>query len=514
MRLRTVLATTTSAMLIGLWSAPAALAAEAPDNDPPPPSSSAAPEPSGGDSDKDKAGPNAGVVKDKVKAPEVPAPPVNPESLQKKNVPQLVEPKAVLALSRTEAKPGEKFVAVATCTAGTGTLSASRDVSFSGTTGTVADAAAEGDITVTLKCVLGDKSDEATKTFKVLPKDNQDQNKQGPGSGPIVDPGKLPGPPPGVQNQARLSVPSEVFPGDRFTARVQCLQGGRSSLGGQFVRFNGLDGVVDEAAQEGRFGVTLRCSNNDEVTEFFYVKRKPIDLDGRARINLNPNSGKRGDDVDIRAYCPGDGHGRFESDGLDDVNLHLDGGWLRGETHVEKNANFGKTSGRLICDNGDRDWDRFYVERDEHDRFLDLDLNHGHRGDDVDVRVHCDRDLKDLESDVLKDIKLDRDGDDWWKFSGTTHVQDDAEYGEHTVRIKCGDDWLEDDFFVQGGSSKGDSDKGDSGEQTGLYPEGGVETGGGPSGGAPYGAVALGLTGVLGAALAGAGAVAEGRGAR
>lgn len=503
MRTRTLLGAVTSALLIGLWSAPAALAAEAPDDDSSPPSSSASPEPGGdssGDADKKKKTTSGETTTTEVPQPAVPQPGVQ------QIVPQVVEPKAVLALDKTEAKPGEQFVATAVCTVGSGTLSASRDVSFAGTTGTIADNASQGDITVTLKCVSGDKSAEATKTLKVLAKDGLSilpvpvVPGQGPGQGPGLDPGQA--------NKARLSVPDQVYPGDRFRADAFCAQGS-GALGAPFVSFQGLDGVVDQAAQEGRFEVVLRCPNDDAARDYFYVKKK---YDGKPWLDLDPNSGERGDEVDIRAYCPGNGHGRFEADGLDDVNLHLDGGRLVGETHVEHHADFGRTFGRLICENGDRDRERFWVERDEHDRFLDLDPGHGHRGDEVDIRVHCDRDLKKLESDVLDDIELDRDGDKWWKYSGTTHVDSDADYGEHTVKIKCGDDWLEEDFFVQRDGDSNDSD--DSGEQSGLYPVGGVETGGGPTadaGGVPAGAVVLGLTGVLGAVMAGAGGFLETR---
>lgn len=519
MRTRTVVGAVTSALLIGVWSAPAALAAEAPDDGKAPPTSSAAPGPGDGESKsrirefKAAEPPTSATESSSTSAPAPKAPEpkpaepklVVPDPVVPNPVPEPVEPKAALALNPAQVKPGEQFQATGACTPGDGTLSASRDVSMAGSTGKVSDGASAGDIEITLKCLNGGKTAEVSKTLKVLAAPNSDR----PGIRPIAPGGPNPG-----DKRARLSVPDQLYPGDRFKAVTSCPQGD-GSLGGQFVRFTGLDGIVDDNAAEGRFGVTLRCPDSDEITEYFYVKRKFDGFDGKARLNLNPHSGERGDEVDIRAYCPGNGRGRFESDGLDDVRLRLDGGRLTGETHVEREAHFGRTSGRLICDNGDRDWARFYVERDEHDRFLDLDENYGRRGDDVDVRVHCDRDLKELESDVLKDITLDRDGDDWWKFSGTTHVQDDAEYGEHTIRIKCGDDWLEDDFFVKGGGGGDDGDdQGDSGEQAGLYPKGGVETGGGPADGLPLGAVALGLTGVLGAALAGAGSACETRGVR
>jgi hypothetical protein len=515
MRTRTVLGAVTSALLIGLWSAPAALAAEPPDDGgKAPPSNSAVPEP-GAAASKVKefkaaepsasAAPSAEKSEPKIDDPKPVDPkPVQPKIIEPKIddpkpvVPEPVDPKPVLTLNPGEVKPGAQFLATAVCAPGTGTLSAARDVSFSGLTGKVSDNAGPGDVEITLKCVNGDKSAQVSKTLKVAAKDD------GPTILPIA-----PGEPNPGDKRARLSVPDQLYPGDRFRAFVYCPKGGDGSLSAPFIRFRGADGVVDDRAPEGRVEVQLRCSGNDEARDFSYIKKQD---DGKAWLDLDPSSGKRGEEVDVRAYCPGNGRGRFEADGLVDIRLRFDGGRLTGETHVENGAPFGKTHGRLICENGARVSERFYVERDDHDRFIDIDPNHGKRGKEIDIRVHCDRDLKKLESDVLDDIDLDRDGDDWWKYHGTTHVTSDADYGEHTVRIKCGDDWLEDDFFVQREDS-GDDDN-DSGDQSGLYPVGGVETGGGPTEGLPLGALALGLTGVLGAGVAAAGGVLETRGVR
>ncbi len=480
MRARTLLAGTTLALLVAVWSTPAALAADpGPGGGDSSPPSSSSTEPSADNNTTTKS--TEPSTPEPAPAPVAPAPlapaPVAPV------VPIPVEPTAALSLSKNEAKPGESFGINALCNVSGGALTATRDVVFAGSGGgKLADNAGPGDITITLKCVSGGKSAEASSILKVLPLD-------------------VPGPAGG----ARLSVPAELYPGDRFTADAHCVLG-TGTLDAPGVRFNGVTGKVVDDAHEGKVTVTLHCPNGDTATDSFYVKRK---YEGKPWLDLDPSSGKRGDQVDVRAYCPDGGGGRLESDGLDDIRLQRDGDRLRGETHVERNANYGRTSARLVCDNGDRDSARFDVERDEHDRFLDLDPGHGHGGDEVDVRVHCDRHLDKLDSDILENLDLDRDGDHYWRFHGTTHVRKDADYGEHTIRIKCGDDWLEQDFFVQH-----DGDSSDSGGQTGLYPKGGVETGGGPADDTPFATIALGLTGMLGAGLAGAGAIVEQRGAR
>ena len=103
---------------------------------------------------------------------------------------------------------------------------------------------------------------------------------------------------------------------------------------------------------------------------------------------------------------------------------------------------------------------------------------------------------------------MDRDGRDW-RYEGSTHVSDDAEPGEHTVRVSCGNDTLEESFFVQGdGDHNGDDDSSEpgGGEYVSVYPVGAPETGGGPvdgdDGGSP-GLTALGVLGLTGTVLAG-----------
>jgi hypothetical protein len=110
-----------------------------------------------------------------------------------------------------------------------------------------------------------------------------------------------------------------------------------------------------------------------------------------------------------------------------------------------------------------------------------------------------------VESDALDDIDLDRDGRDW-RYEGSTHVSDDADPGEHTVRVSCGNDTLEESFFVQGDSdhSGDDASSPGGGEYVSVYPVGAPETGGGPVDDSdPRGPVALGVLGLTGAALAG-----------
>ena len=116
----------------------------------------------------------------------------------------------------------------------------------------------------------------------------------------------------------------------------------------------------------------------------------------------------------------------------------------------------------------------FWVLDDRnHGEYLDLDPSFGHRGDEIDVYVSCDDSVGRLESDVLDDIEVSRYDGHGWRYRATTHVEDDADSGEHTVRIRCGDDTLEESFFVQG-----DGDSPGGGDQVTVYPKGAPETGG------------------------------------
>jgi hypothetical protein len=348
-----------------------------------------------------------------------------------------------------------------------------------------------------------------TTTTTTSPEDKPGRGGRGDDQKPLQPVG------PQVQPRAEVSLPGSVLPGDSFSVSARCENGQvkeiRSDNGD--VRVDGERGRVQDNARPGRFSVELTCKGpGGEATAraSSYIKEGRGDggRDGRAWLDLSPNSGERGDDVDVEAFCPGRGDARLEADGLDDIRLHRDGWKLTGTTHVERNADFGRTHATLVCDNGDRARDGFYIRHDDDiAEFLDLDPGHGKRGDDIDVFVQCnDNDhVSRLESDVLEDIDLDRDGR---YYHGTAKVTDDAETGEHTVRVKCGGDWLEEDFFVHG-----DGDSSDGGDQTSVYPKGAPETGGGPAQ-APLGALALGVTGVLGAGAAGAGQVAERRAAR
>jgi hypothetical protein len=135
----------------------------------------------------------------------------------------------------------------------------------------------------------------------------------------------------------------------------------------------------------------------------------------------------------------------------------------------------------------------------------------------VDVHVGCDTWVGRVESDALDVIDLDRDGRPW-RYSGMTHVSDDAQPGEHTVRVRCGDDTLEESFFVQGdGDHGGDGGEPGGGDAVSVYPLGAPETGGGPVDAAatvstgplsgPAGAWAAAAIGLAGVTAAGASGV-------
>lgn len=317
-----------------------------------------------------------------------------------------------------------------------------------------------------------------------------------------------------VVHEATLRAPDTILAGESFEVRVDCGSGVKDqplTVSGPVRPDGGLFKVNDDARDGDRIAFDLTCKYDDnaeaKATETVKVTQRRGDggYDGKAWLDLDPNSGERGDEVDVRAYCPGNGDARLESDALEDITLKRRGDRLYGETEVVDDADFGRDFAYLICDNGDRDRERFYVRRDDIDEELDLDPGHGKRGDEIDVYVQCNDELGRLESDVLEDIELDRDGR---YYEGMAKVEDDAERGEHTVKIKCGDDYLEEEFFVHG-----DDEDSDGGEQTTVYPKGAPETGGG-SGDIPLGALALGLTGVLGAGLVGAGAFVDRRAAR
>jgi hypothetical protein len=226
--------------------------------------------------------------------------------------------------------------------------------------------------------------------------------------------------------------------------------------------------------------------------------------------------------VDVSVRCR-DNSARLDSDALDDITLHRDGGRLRGSTRVVGHVGNGWHRVTVSCD-GHSESRGFLVlsDRGDHDRYLSVDPGYGHRGDEVDIHVGCDWSVGRVESNALDDIDVDHDGRPW-RYSGTTHVSDDAEPGEHTVRVRCGNDTLEESFFVKGdhdgdhdgdNGSDGDDSTPDGGEQTSVYPLGAPETGGGPVGGGSPGLAALGVIGATGATIAGAGTALVRRGAR
>jgi hypothetical protein len=299
------------------------------------------------------------------------------------------------------------------------------------------------------------------------------------------------------------------------------------SLDADGVNVRGNRGYVDDNAREGDHTATRVCqdgSRREVARDTFRVIRGDNGGNGGNGGNgegprdfwLSDRSGYRGDSVDVSVRCR-DNNARLESDALDDITLHRDGSRLTGSTRVVDHVSNGWHRVTVSCDGHD-DSEGFWVlsERGDHDSYLSLDPGYGHRGDEVDIHVGCDDSVGRAESDALDDIDLDHDGRQW-RFSGTTHVSDDAEQGEHTVRVKCGDDTLEESFFVQGDGDH-DGDDGSTpggGDQVSVYPEGAPETGGGPvdDGGAP-GLTALGVIGLTGAAIAGTGAALARRNSR
>lgn len=447
MRARMLVAGITLATFTTVLGAPAAFAAQ-PDPEPEPPGRSEQ-----ADQQTDE--------KSAEKADEKAAPKPNP-------------PEASLSVSPDQVEPGGRFVADVRCTEdGAPTLSAN-GVSFDGRTGTVGDGVAPGTtITVRLACTNPGGSDEATDAVKVV----------APAAGPAAAPA---GP-------ARVSVePDERRPGERFRIDFSCPAGGtgdtRLTASPGAIDFDGdLDGGrVKDDARPGDVRIELTCPNGDKATDTLRVLE-----DRKAFLDLDPNEGYRDDKVEIEAYCPGRGDARLVSPVLDDVVLKRDGdGILRGRTRVEDDAEYGDSYAEVLCRTGEKPQDDFDVlEHRKPD--LDLDPAFGKRGDEIKVYVVCDFTVGRLESDVLEDVEVTRDDDDpAWRYRARTKVLSDAKEGEHTVKIKCGDHYVDEAFFViVDGEAKG-------GTQVTVYPEGAPQTGGGPVGPGPAGALGLaGLTG-------------------
>lgn len=624
MRGRTLLASTTLALLTVVWSAPAALAAPNDSDEPQPPSSTApartttpqriAPQQGGGESEQPK--PKPAPVQEP-RTTETPKPTVQPKpttespkptSEQPKPLPApaqskttqapssapaiaIAEPKATLTVSPKTVKQGESVTVNARCENGQVSSLSAPDVSFSGNSGRVAADASVGARTVTLVCVNGNKRSNATDSFEIIARDGVpggdpraalavwpktvrpgdtiqanprcENGQVGSLSAPDVSFGgntglvsrnardgdrtvtltcvngskratatdtfrvSRDGFPGGGNAKAYLAVsPKVVRQGDAIYANGDCVESFQVALFADGVNFSGNRGWVDDNAREGDHTVTRICrggTKEDRATDTFRVVRGDgwWNGDGPRGLWLSDRSGDRGDSVDVTVRCRDD-RARLESTAFDDITLHRDGPRLVGTTHVQHDASRGWHKVTVSCD-GHSDSTGFWVNRDhgDRDRYLTLKPGYGHRGDSIDVYVGCDSSLGRLDSDVLDDIDLDHDGSPW-RYSGTTHVQDNADTGEHTVKIRCGDETLEEDFFVRGddggGGGSGGGGGGDNGQPEGgdfvtVYPQGGVETGGGPVN-TPAGVVALGLTGLTGASMSGIGSALGRRGER
>src|SRR5581483_3157243 len=160
-------------------------------------------------------------------------------------------------------------------------------------------------------------------------------------------------------------------------------------------------------------------------------------------------------------------------------------------------------------------------------RFNDCDRDHHSRGDnnrdewfrdcDKHRRDHacgCDSDKdRDWFRDCDRDHHWDGDRDhDRWYRDCDKHHRDKACGCDSDKHHHDGDDDKDKDKKKK---DKDDNDK-KGGKQTSVYPKGAPETGGGPvdDGDNPVAMLALGITGLTGAGLAGAGAIAERRQAR
>jgi hypothetical protein len=481
--------------------------------------------------------------------------------------PAIVAPRAALSVSPKTVRRGESINANPSCQGGQVESISAPDVSFQGNTGSVGAQAAPGSRTVTLVCANGQEKTTATDTFQVVSGDGgvnnlraslsvspkvvrsggsitanvHCENSQPKSlSGPDVDfngtNGRVHGNAgdgvrtvtlvcadgprevtatdrfqiwrdgPGGDPKAFLSVsPRVVKQGEFVYANGRCLNSQQESLTGDDVHFRGEKGWVDDNAREGEHTVRRVCRDGGKVDvatdTFRVIKGDSWNGQGPRDFWLSDRSGYRGDEIDLSVRCR-DNSARVESDALDDVTLRRDGSRLTGTTHVEHDAKGGWHRVTVHCD-GNTESRGFWVNRDrDHEKYLDLDPSYGHPGDEIDVNVGCDWSIGRLESDVLDDIELDRDGKDW-RYHGTTHVEDDAEPGEHTVKIRCGDDTLEETFFVRGSDDNDSDDSPDGGEYVSVYPKGGVETGGGPVDNQPLGVVSLDLTSLSSASIAG-----------
>ena len=413
------------------------------------------------------------------------------------------ELRASLRVSPKRVKPGERISFNVDCGKGHAQPLTADGVDISGTSGRVRDDARDGTHNATLTCVDGGQTRTASDSFQV---DAQ-----------------------GDQGDDTLSVsPHTVKQGDRISFNGQCASGRQQYLTAEDVEVHGNTGTVRDDARLGEHTATRSCFHGNgarTVSDNFTVipNDGPWPGSGPAEFWLSDRSGYRGDSVDVSVRCRDD-HARLESDALEDITLSRHGGERRltGTTRVRDHVGNGWHRVTVSCDGHSEDRGFLVLsDRNDHDRYLSVDPGYGHRGDEIDIRVGCDRWVGRVESDALDDIYLDHDGRPW-RYSGTTHVTSDAEPGEHTVRVRCGDDTLEESFFVRGHEDGDDSSDGDynsphGGEQVSVYPLGAPETGGGPVGDSPSGIAALGVLGLTGAGITGAGAALtrrDSRGAR
>ncbi|MDT7608008.1 MAG: hypothetical protein QOG96_2511, partial [Pseudonocardiales bacterium] len=408
----------------------------------------------------------------------------------------LVDPKVV--------KPGDEINFNGGCPNGRQESLTADGVDVRGNSGRVRDDAREGGHTATRTCVEGDRRESASDTFRVT-------GKGGPVGG----------------NTLSVS-PKLVRQGGTVYFNGDCGAGRQISLSADDVEVRGRAGTVRDDARLGDHTATRECAYGGGAVTATHDNFRVVpgdnngNGDGPRDFWLSDRSGYRGDSVDVSVRCR-DNSARLDSDALDDITLHRDGGRLRGSTRVVGHVGNGWHRVTVSCD-GHSESRGFLVlsDRGDHDRYLSVDPGYGHRGDEVDIHVGCDWSVGRVESNALDDIDVDHDGRPW-RYSGTTHVSDDAEPGEHTVRVRCGNDTLEESFFVKGdhdgdhdgdNGSDGDDSTPDGGEQTSVYPLGAPETGGGPVGGGSPGLVALGVIGATGATIAGAGTALVRRGAR
>jgi hypothetical protein len=409
--------------------------------------------------------------------------------------------KASLALSPRTVRPGDRFETGAVCQGGRVDSLRGDGVRINGTGGQVEDNAGDGPLSITLTCTNGVRTDSATDQLRV-------DRRGAPGD-------------PGDDGQATLWLsPKVVRQGEVVYANGGCGRGQQQGLFGDDVSFRGSRGWVGDNAREGDHRVTRVCLigppngpgprpqylKRVEVTDSFRVVRGdgPGGGPGPRDFWLSDRSGYRGDTIDVSVRCRDD-RARLDSDVLDDTTLRRDGSRLTGTTHVRGRADEGWHRVTVSCDGNSRSTG-FWLLRDraDHDEYLDLDPAYGRPGDSIDVHVGCDSRVGSLDSRVLDDIDLDHDGRPW-RYAGTTHVRDDAEPGEHTVRVRCGGDTFEVNFFVQEGRDTGGADDDDGGSPGGgndvtVYPSGAPETGGGPIGDNQSGPLAFGLLALAGLA--------------